>query len=294
MCPSRSLSLIEGARDGFGERKEEGWGRDAFPGKALPIRRVSVDKRDLASSSLTRVPLFFLPSPSYLNRLIVRGLHALQVTPGEGRGEAAAPSSPHVVSILPLTCSSYLGQTGDAGRKERNRGKGSQVMSAPRNLTGVAGLSRGTIPHLLPKFPFRWQQPRCAFSPATGGHRAGPAPGPAGGSRASVGPWSGPLSLTTPAAVTRGNHKDPGGRDARASPRSQDDPGGRLQACGTTPRIQLSPSIPAQRSARSPRLPGTSGHPTPPRAHWPAPPATPPRPPRLRGRLGPPAADSCC
>lgn len=119
LCPSRSFSLFEGARDGFGERKAEGWGRDAFPGKALPIRRVSVDKRDLASSSLPRVPLFFLPSASYLNCLIVRGLHALQVTPGEGMGEAAAPSPPRVISILPLTCSSYLGQTGDAGRKTR-------------------------------------------------------------------------------------------------------------------------------------------------------------------------------
>lgn len=36
-------------------------------------------------------------------------------------GEAGSPFPPHTISILPLTCSSYLGQTGDAGRKTRTQ-----------------------------------------------------------------------------------------------------------------------------------------------------------------------------
>lgn len=110
-------------------------------------------------------------------------------------------------------------------------------MSAPRNLTFVAGLSRGTEP------PLGWQPPRCALSP-----------GPAGGGLASAeaGPWPRPLSLAIPAAAMRGHRTEPGGRDVRPCPRSQDDPGGRLQACGAGPGAARA-QRPIPRSAPQPR-----------------------------------------
>lgn len=173
-------------------------------------------------------------------------------------------------------------------------------MSAPGNLTVLAGLSQGTIPQLLPKFPFRWQQPRCALSLATGGQQRRDTPA-ATRLRASAGPWPGPFSRypgsfdtgKTPWALGEGCTDMPlAHRTIRAGASGR--AGQHREQPGSEPRSRLGPSVPALSPAHSPRLPGTGRHPTPPRAHWPATPAPPPRPRRLRGRLGPPAADRCC
>lgn len=78
------------------------------------------------------------------------------------------------------------------GKQKRNRGKGSQVMSAPRNWTVAAGLSREPSRSSCPSFPFGGTNP---------GALSRPRAGPRGGSaetrrplRAEAGPRPGPLS----------------------------------------------------------------------------------------------------
>lgn len=159
--------------------------------------------------------------------------------------------------ILPLTCSSYLGQTGDPGRKTRTQqreGIPSDVSPGELDCCGRAVSGNHLAASAEVSLSVAAAQVR-----AQPGHGRAPRGGSAGTRRRRLGfglrpdPGRDPYSRC-PGGCGTGRLPGALGRDARTSPRSQNDPGGCLGACGTAPGA---PRLSAPLSAR-PLRPGAA------------------------------------